>query len=351
MEIVSTLTVTRGSRIDDGQGQNSLGVYEAFDPQIGMRLALKEISKKGLNVDSFFSEAQRMFESEHPNVVPIRTASQTEHTILLLMPLYKNGSLKSRITNKPLSICDAVRIGRDILGGVGAIHAGGSVHYDIKPSNVLFADNGVAKVADFGQARELGPDGFALMPHRMYAPLTPPEAFTRNRVGSRLSDIFQVGVTLYRAVNGEAYFDEQLLALSDQKSLRNAIISGKLPHRNKFLPHVPDRLRRVLRRAMSTDESKRYHSAQEFATALARTLPALDWQMEFQSGGTIKWETERLNKPNLCVLSKPSTKTIDIELYTVNGTGLRVAKKGFWKQRQTKREAENYLTLLFAALE
>jgi eukaryotic-like serine/threonine-protein kinase len=351
MDIVSTLTVTRGPRIDGGQGQNCLGVFRARDPQLGMDVALKEISKTGRDATSFFAEAQRMFESEHPNVVPIRTASQTATSILLVMPLYERGSLATRIASQPLSIHDTIRVGREILAGVGAIHAGSSVHFDIKPSNVLIGDNGAAKVADFGQARELGPDGFTLMPERMYAPLVPPEAFTTNGVGSRLSDIFQVGATLYRAVNGEPFFEAQLARLAGQVDLQDAIMRGRFPDRNKFLPHVPRGLKRIIRKAMNTTDTDRYQTADEFSTALAKVLPTLNWSPALQPDGNAIWEADRSERPNLRVELSRAGSHFDVKLSTSSLSGIRATKKGFWRLGMNRKDTDTYLSQLFDSLE
>jgi len=347
MEIVSTLMVTRGQRIDGGQGQNSLGVFEATDTQLGQSVALKEIAKAGRNVTAFFSEAQRMFNSEHPNVVPILRASQTNDSILLLMPLYQRGSLKTRLAQGPVSISEAITLGRQILGGAGAIHAGGSVHLDIKPSNVLIGDNGVAKIADFGQARELGPDGFAILPDRMYATITPPEAFSQRSV-DRLADIFQIGVTLYQAVNGEQHTDAQLSGM-DRLGLRQAIAKGKFPNRNAFLPHVPDRLVRAIRKAMCVEPAKRFQSAAEFANALTK-VQSLDWSVSIQSDGTTQWEALRRNHPTLRWIKKPDGKNFKAEFYTVKNGKPRATKRALWKCGMKPKEADAYFSLLFAAL-
>lgn len=349
MEIVATLTITRGEKIDRDQGRNSLGVYKAIDPQLGQVVALKEISKADRDVDSYFSEAQRMFDSEHPNVVQILRASQTPDTILLLMPLFGKGSLQTRIEERPLSIGETIRIGREILAGVGAIHAGGSVHLDIKPSNVLFADNGDAKVSDFGQARALGPDGFAILPNRMYAPIVPPEAFSQTHV-DRLADIYQVGLTLYRAVNGEEFFDKQLQKFREPDARRAAIERGKFPDRTSFLPHVPDRLRRVLRTAMRPDASKRYQSAIDFANALTRILPTLDWSIRFHDDGSVHWDAPRRGRPDLYWVMRPDGTAFKAEFYTRKNGKLRATKKGIWKGDFTRQAASDYFNLLFEAV-
>lgn len=351
MDIVSAYHYTKRHRIDGGQGQNSLGVFCAFDPQVQQEVAVKEIAKANFpDPAAFFREAQSMFRAEHPNVVAIKTASQTADMICLSMPLYRNGSLATRIQSGPVCIRDVVRIGREILAGLGAIHAGGTIHFDLKPSNVLFSDNGVAMIADFGQAREVGPNGVTLMPIRMYAPLTPPEAFSNGRRGTLKSDIYQVGVTLYRALNGEPFFEEQFAKHAMQNDLREAIEQGKFPRRDKFLPHIPDSLRRIVRKAMALQPEKRFANAQEFSNALAKLRHTNNWSTQFNADGSVVWDASRKKQPGLRVTLMPDGGNWEVAIYTVSNGVPRATKKAFWREAMTQREAGEYLNQLFSTL-
>jgi serine/threonine protein kinase len=351
MDVVSTFLYTKKHRIDGGQGQNSLGVFCAFDPQVQQDVAIKEIAKTDFpDPDAFFREAQAMFRAEHPNVVAIRTASQTSDTICLAMPLYRNGSLATRIKNGPVCIRDAVRAGREVLAGLGAIHAGGTIHFDLKPSNVLFSDTGVAMIADFGQARELGPNGVTLMPARMYAPLTPPEAFTNGRRGTVLSDIYQASITLYRALNGEPFFDAQFAEVVANDKLKEAIINGTFPRRDRFLPHVPDSLRRIVRKGMSVDPAKRFANASEFSNALAKLRRTNNWSVQIEPNLATTWEADRLRQPALRVVLQPNDKLWGVSIFTVRNGHTRPTKKAFWRDDMSRKDAGDYLNQLFSTL-
>src|SRR5947209_7283563 len=83
--------------------------------------------------------------------------------------------------------------------GVGQIHISGLIQFDVKPSNILFSDIGEAIVADFGQAKPATSHGTTPVPP-MYFRSRPPETI-RYRHGTSVSDIYQAGVTLFRAVN------------------------------------------------------------------------------------------------------------------------------------------------------
>lgn len=350
MDVLSQYQYTKRQSIDGGQGQNSIGVFRAFDPQLQREVAVKEIAKASFrNPTEFFAEAQAMFKSDHPNVVPIRVASQTNDRICLSMPYFRNGSLSARIAVNPLPLRDVLTIGREILAGLGAIHAGGSIHFDIKPSNVLFSDQNVAMIADFGQAREVGPNGITLMPSRMYAPCTPPEAIANSGLGTTHSDIYQVAVTLYRALNGEPAFDRQLTSAA-QFTLGDEIVSGRFPKRSVFLPHVPDQICRIIRKAMNVNPAKRYSNAADFSNALARVSIGNNWNTVLGASGGVQWTSTRPSQPAIRVELTPDGTKWDVSIHTLTNSAPRKARTSLWKRGVTRVEADKHLSQLFATL-
>ena len=160
MDVVTSKFEYRQIReIGAGQGLNST-VYLAHDPQLGGDIAVKEIPKSSFpSASDWFAEAQSMYASDCPNVVPIRVASAATDHICLVMPFLKRGSLQDRIETVPLSLKECIRVGQGILSGLRQIHIAKVIHLDVKPTNILFADNDDILVADFGQARDLDPSG------------------------------------------------------------------------------------------------------------------------------------------------------------------------------------------------
>ena len=225
-----------------GQGRNSK-VFLANDPATGGQIAVKEIAKSDFpDAAAYFKEAQSMKAAECPNVMPINICCQTATNVCIVMPFLKNGSLTDRIATSPLSLYECVRIGQGMLAGLAQIHHSAKIiHFDVKPSNILFADNDDVLVADFGQSRFIDAMGLSAIP-TMYVLAMPPEAISA-RVGSFVSDVYQAGLTLYRMVNGNQFFEEQLATYPDAAALQPAIVAGKFPQRDSFLPHVPKWMR------------------------------------------------------------------------------------------------------------
>jgi len=353
MEVVSTYRYEKIRRIDGGQGKNSLGVFEALDVQLDRRIAVKEIAKQefGRDTKSYFSEAQAMFRSAHPNVVPIIVAVETQEVVALCMPLYSRGCLANRIVENPLPVRDVLRVAQQAIAGLSAIHAGGTIHFDVKPTNILFSDDGVAMIADFGQARESGPEAVTLLPPRMYVPATPPESFVNGWRGTVESDVYQMGVTLYRAVNGDRHFNDLFDSIEGRDELRTAVCSGEFPDRKQFLPHVPQQLRRIIRKAMHVDPTCRFASAVDLGNALARVQVQHNWECNCGPGGTISWTCERSGQSNLLVELRGAGELWEACIFTVGANGKRrKTRTGEWRSDVPRDVALAHLNSLFAEL-
>ena len=141
MRVLAQLEYQRFRQLGVGQGMNS-EVYFAHDPQLGGDMAVKEIekSKFGNDINAYFAEAQTMFAVNHPNITPVQYACATGDKICLAMPYFARGSLTDQITSCPISLSEVLRVGQAVLAGLARIHAARFIHFDIKPSNVLFDD-------------------------------------------------------------------------------------------------------------------------------------------------------------------------------------------------------------------
>ena len=353
MEIKSELKYTRKSQIGVGEGLNST-VYLVDEPQLGGQMVVKEMPKSRFGGDAsiFFREAQAMFASSAPNVVPIQYASQTPaghlpELVCICMPYFKNGSLAKRIEVNPLSLKEFIRVGQGILLGLGTIHAKKLLHFDIKPTNIFFNNNDEPLVADFGQACTFGITGTAI-PAAIYQPAMPPEMIG-TYTGNVQSDIYQVGLTLYRAANGEPVYQQQVpqdVPTWEQRTLR-----GKFPDRDLFLPHVPQSIRKVIRKALRTTPSDRYGSAAEMADAISRIQIRNDWIIA-STAMEATWTSHRDQRPDLIVKQKKAGSGWNIELYTQqSGSKLRAKDIAKWKSGQSLKDSNDYLKTLFADLE
>src|SRR5581483_3703438 len=343
MKIRATVDYEQLRQIGVGQGLNST-VYLAKDPQLAGELAVKEVPLSSFpNTAGYFTEAQAMFAADHPNVAPVLWAGTTASHICMAMPFFRNGSLADKAGAGPLRLSDVIRYGQDVVAGLGSIHRAGYIHFDVKPSNVLISDTDSGLVADFGQSRAFGPGGVVSIP-QMYRYCVPPEWFSGAAM-TTLADVYQVGLLLYRIANGEDHWKKQIPLPT---ALAAKVTAGRFPDRSLFLPHVPDPLRRVIRKALHPDPVRRYQSASELGAALGRVPVRLNWRCSPGPAGEITWEADRDGQPSLLIeLAPGSGGGWDVKMFTKGSTLRRQGASTYWRTNIKRTEAERHLSAHF----
>ena len=352
MQVYAEIRYERIRQIGAGQGMNS-EVFVARCLHLDREIAVKEIDVRRINPggwDAYHQEARAIHASSHRNVVPILYACRTANLVCLAMPYFNNGSLHDRIDTAPLSLQDGYRVADGVLAALTQVHTSGFLHFDVKPSNILFSATHEPMIADFGQSRLIDPaTGIAAAP-ALYMYGAPPEALVGG-VGTAESDVYQAGLTLYRMFNGNSMFDAQKPSAAQ---LLAEITSGRFPNRRRFMPHVPRGLCRVIRKALKVDPPDRYHSATEFRDALARVPIPLDWRTHIAPTGETTWQASRNGRADLEVrlLTSATPGRWDVEVHTVNrGSRRRKGANTFWESGLTRLQAADHLfTVVFSQL-
>jgi hypothetical protein len=90
-----------------------------------------------------------------------------------------------------------------------------------------------------------------------------------------------------------------------------------------FLPHVPKRIRTIIRKALKPDPAKRFQSASELSKVVARIPPGLNWEPALDPGGEISWRAERPGKTDLEVQLLKMAGAWTVRVWTANGTRRR----------------------------
>ena len=206
-------------------GSGGMGeVWEAWDERLERRVALKQLHpQSGLSgSDAELANLRAMREARitarlhHPNAVPVFDVVEHDGHACLIMQFIPSITLSALLAEGgPLQPVEAAQVGAQIASALAAAHAVGIVHRDVKPGNVLIADDGTALISDFGISRALGDATLTTsgMVHGTPAFLAPEIA--RGEASDFASDVFSLGATLYAALEGTPPFgsDENSIAL------------------------------------------------------------------------------------------------------------------------------------------
>jgi serine/threonine protein kinase len=256
-------------------------VYLAYHTVFEGPCVQKCVHMHGLE-DALANEPAFLDRLRHPHIVEVREAQwdpKQDGAIIFVMRAYEGGSIEEALrTDYRFTIHQAIDLAVHTLDALAFVYQKHTaVHRDVKPGNVLM-DTGRknAYLSDFGSAATLDANGeaAAILGTDHYRP---PEAKSSGKVG-RSADVFGLGMTLFEMLNGRLRWEKHDLAKVEER-----LLAGRraLPDRTlaTYAPHVPDRLRRVVNKAIAREPAARYASPEEFIRALKKAkLQAIDWK-------------------------------------------------------------------------
>ena len=331
-------------RTEIGHAGTNSKVHVAHDEQLDAEIVIKKIAKSALDsVGEFFEESRILYLTSHPNVVPVHYACQDADHIYIAMPYYRRGSLNALLNSRHLTVREIVVLGCQIASGLHNIHSKGLVHFDIKPDNVLLSDRGEAHISDFGLAKRVSRAGTAGQ-DRFYFKMRAPEAYDTSQYTPAF-DVYQFGLTLYRMCNGNGVFERQFVTYGatpgafDRDRFKFDVRNGRFPDRSKFEEHIPERLRRVIRKCLEPNPSERYQAAIEAANELALVEDRLDWQFSLQGSNRVWVRKDDEEREFKLVVDGHGNATA--EKVTSNGRRTRIS--AFCKNDITSQEIRRFL--------
>ncbi len=280
-------------------GRGGMGVvYEAYDPELDRRIALKllRLDKYAKNPrrfkvgrDRLLREAQALAQLSHPNVVSAYDVGIIGSDVFVAMELVKGRSLKDWLVRKRPGWKKIVQVMTAAGQGLSAAHRAGLIHRDVKPDNIVVGKDGQVRVLDFGLVRladapvEEGKLESSDTDEELFGPAedrlhflsassgklrtsltlhgtlvgTPgymaPEQFLK-QVQNEKSDQFGFCSTLYYALYGYRAFSGTTV-----KEVRKKVIHGKIDPPPADVK-IPKWLERIVYRGLSVDADKRYPS-------------------------------------------------------------------------------------------
>ena len=250
-------------------GRGSMGVVlEAFDLQLHRKVAIKFINSATFDEDSrhhFVQEARAMALVNHPNVLAIHSFGEHGSIPYFVMEYVDGQSVDSWLhrSDGQAVLDEALAILNDVCQGVSAIHAAGTVHCDLKPSNVLLDQQLRVRVADLGLAAPYVDGNVTKVIAGTPEYMAPELAFESDQPASKSSDIYALGCMAYEMLTGSLPFDgRSALAIM----VRHATEEPELPSRRR--PGLPVAFDDVLMKALSKRPQDRFASADLFRRAL-----------------------------------------------------------------------------------
>lgn len=211
--------------------------------------------------------------SSHPHVVTlIDTGVLPDGRPYLVMERCDGGSLSDVVARGPQPAADAVRIIQSTASALGAAHAAGVLHRDIKPGNILLDSYGTPRLSDFGIAAIQQAEASATVTLEALTPAyAPPEAFSQVEPTSA-GDVWSMGAVLFALLTGRgprSTWDGRA------QNLTQIFQELSLPVTTND-PRIPGVLRPLLDRAMHLDPNQRFRDGNELAQALSGILSRLD---------------------------------------------------------------------------
>lgn len=250
-------------RIDRPLGNGGFGaVYLAEDTMIGKQVALKVPHRQNQALEELAAEAKLMAPLSHPNIVSVLTAERDAEGIFFIVMEYVEGeSLAERLTRDgQIDEPQAVTWSIQISDAVRYAHSKNLLHRDLRPSNVLLAQDGTAKVVDFSISRLLERDPYAST--RIGSPpYMAPEHFQGRATFA--SDLYSIGVMMYEMVTGVLPFFDL-----NPSRIEELVAAGRFTPPNLKNRKVSKDLSDIVQKAMARDLSQRYRSAEDLLTDL-----------------------------------------------------------------------------------
>jgi Protein kinase domain len=255
-------------------GEGGMGrVYEARHLRLPTkRFAVKvlhaEFSRQPEVVTRFQREAEASSVLSHPNVVDVYDVSTAPdgrpYIVAELLLGEELGDYLERVGK--MTAAGAARVVRQVCAALGAAHAAGIVHRDVKPENVFLSGDGArVKVLDFGISKVgENKDGLTKTGTVMGTPdYMAPEQARGDKVDAR-ADIYAVGALLFRALTGRTPFQGL-----DPLATLTAVLTREPPRPSQLNPEVPLALELVLQKAMAKSPGARFQSMAELDAALS----------------------------------------------------------------------------------
>jgi len=297
-------------------GEGAQGkVYLARDPHLNRQVAIKTLLHASDNMDALLTEARIVSKLQHKNIVALFDAGEHEAAAYLVYAFVEGQTLAQLLCDEiTLAPVQAAKIVCGILEGASHAHQQGIVHLDLKPSNIMIAENGQPLIMDFGIARSITQDSVKNSQINGTPSYIAPEILAgKNATPS--ADLFSLGVILHELVTGKRARDAQETAHK-----KTNIVSELSAASNKY---VDEQLEGIILKATAKNPEDRFSNAEAMQMALQDYLnPAHTEHKLTDTHGTLDFLLRRMRSksdfPVLASTISEINKVVDDDSASAN---------------------------------
>lgn len=260
-------------------GRGGMGdVYGAVDQRLNRKVALKflpiSFTEHEEQVNRLQQEARTASALNHPNIVTIYDIGQADSFHFIAMEFVEGETLRQKMAGQQMSLREVLNIAIQVTSGLSAAHQAGILHRDVKPENIMEANDGYFKILDFGIAKfnetrivvaeecNAGPTTSVAAGTLSY--MSPEQA--RGEALDARTDIFSVGVLLFELATGRRPFTGE-----SQEEILRSLLENEAPSITSLRANIPADLARIVAKALKKKREERFQSAKEMLADLRDT--------------------------------------------------------------------------------
>ncbi len=279
-DLVGRLLLNR-YRVDSFIGRGAMAdVYKVWDTQrvsfLAMKVLHEELAMDAVFLRRFQREARTLAQLQHPSIVRFYGLEEDDLLVCIMLDYIDGSTLQREIkqAREPLALSRVTEIYRPVCSAIHYAHLQGTVHCDLKPSNILIAEAGRVLVTDFGLAHMLeGATSTTMIGGGTPAYMAPEQV--RGDDLTRQTDIYALGVILFEMLTGgeRPFTGEDSQATG---SLRNRVmwahVNQAAPSPRQFNPRLSPQIAEVVTRCLHKDPAKRFPTALDLLIALENAI-------------------------------------------------------------------------------